>query len=72
MIKAAYSSGTPAIGLGPGNAPARVCADADVEAAARIAVASKALYRGIICGSENNLVVDRSVRDSFIGALRKA
>ena len=72
MVNAAYSSGTPAIGVGPGNAPAWVCADADVEAAARIVVASKAFDHGIICGSENNLVVDRSVRDSFVGALRRA
>ena len=72
MVKAAYSSGTPAIGVGPGNAPAWVCADADVGAAARIVVASKAFDHGIICGSENNLVVDRSVRDAFIGALRRA
>ena len=72
MVKAAYSSGTPAIGVGPGNAPAWVCADADVEAAARMVVASKAFDHGIICGSENNLVVDQSVRDAFIGALRGA
>ena len=72
MVKAAYSSGTPAIGVGPGNAPAWVCADADVEAAARIVVASKAFDHGIICGSENNLVIDRSVRDAFTGALRRA
>ena len=72
MVQAAYSSGTPAIGVGPGNAPAWVCADADVEAAARTVVASKAFDHGIICGSENNLVVDRSVRDSFAGALRRA
>jgi acyl-CoA reductase-like NAD-dependent aldehyde dehydrogenase len=72
MVKAAYSSGTPAIGVGSGNAPAWVCADADVEAAARTVVASKAFDHGIICGSENNLVVDRSVRDSFVDALRMA
>jgi acyl-CoA reductase-like NAD-dependent aldehyde dehydrogenase len=72
MVKAAYSSGTPAIGVGAGNAPAWVCADADVEAAAQIVVGSKAFDHGIICGSENNLVVDRSVRDSFVGALRGA
>jgi acyl-CoA reductase-like NAD-dependent aldehyde dehydrogenase len=69
MVKAAYSSGTPAIGVGAGNAPAWVCADADVEAAAQMVVASKSFDHGIICGSENNLVVDRSVRDSFTGAL---
>jgi acyl-CoA reductase-like NAD-dependent aldehyde dehydrogenase len=72
MVKAAYSSGTPAIGVGAGNAPAWVCADADVEAAAQIVVRSKAFDHGIICGSENNLVVDRSVRDSFLGALSGA
>jgi len=72
MVKAAYSSGTPAIGVGPGNAPAWVCADADVEAAARMVVASKAFDHGIICGSENNLVVDQSVRGPFTAALRAA
>ncbi|HEX7267880.1 MAG TPA: aldehyde dehydrogenase family protein [Streptosporangiaceae bacterium] len=72
MVKAAYSSGTPAIGVGSGNAPAWICADADVEAAARMVVASKAFDHGIICGSENNLVVDRSLRDSFIDTLRTA
>ena len=69
MVRAAYSSGTPASGVGPGSAPAWVCADADVEAAARMVVASKASHHGIICDSENNLVVDRSVRDSFTAAL---
>jgi len=72
MVKAAYSSGTPAIGVGPGNAPAWICADADLEAAARMVVASKAFDHGIICGSENNLVVDQSVCGSFTAALRAA
>ena len=72
MVKAAYSSGTPAIGVGPGNAPAWICADADVEAAARMVVTSKAFDHGIICGSENNLVVDQPVRDDFTAALRAA
>ena len=72
MVKAAYSSGTPAIGVGPGNAPAWVCADADVDKAARMVVASKAFDHGIICGSENNLIVDQSVRDDFTAALQRA
>ena len=72
MVKAAYSSGTPAIGVGSGNAPAWVCADADVPAAARMVVAGKAFDHGIICGSENNLVVERSVRLPFVSALRMA
>jgi hypothetical protein len=56
MVKATYSSGTPANGVGPGNAPAWACADAHAGAAARIVVASKAFDHGIICGPENNLV----------------
>jgi acetaldehyde dehydrogenase / alcohol dehydrogenase len=72
LVKAAYSSGTPAIGVGSGNAPAWICADADLQAAAGMVVASKAFDHGIICGSENNLVVDHSVRGSFTAALRRA
>jgi len=69
MVRAAYSSGTPAIGVGAGNAPAWICADADVEKVAKIVVDSKSFDNGVICGSENNLVVDASVRESFMEAL---
>jgi acyl-CoA reductase-like NAD-dependent aldehyde dehydrogenase len=72
MVKAAYSSGTPAIGVGSGNVPALVCADADPQAAAAAVVASKAFDHGIICGSEDNLVVDASLRSRFVAALRDA
>src|SRR3974390_2785035 len=72
LVKAGDSSGAAAIGVGPGNAPAWVCADADVEEAARMVVASKSFDYGIICGSENNLVVDESGGETFIGALRQA
>jgi len=69
MVEAAYSSGTPAIGVGPGNCPAYVAADADIEAAARAIIASKPYDNGLICGSEHNLVVDARVRDAFVEAL---
>jgi acyl-CoA reductase-like NAD-dependent aldehyde dehydrogenase len=69
MVKAAYSSGTPAIGVGQGNAPAWICADADVDAAARLVVQSKSFDNGVICGSEQHLVVDRAVRQAFVAAL---
>jgi acetaldehyde dehydrogenase/alcohol dehydrogenase len=72
MVKAAYSSGTPAIGVGSGNVPAWVCADADPEAAAVAVVASKAFDHGIVCGSEDNLLVDEAVRAPFVAALRRA
>jgi acyl-CoA reductase-like NAD-dependent aldehyde dehydrogenase len=72
MVKAAYSSGTPAIGVGSGNVPAWVCADADLEAAAGAVVASKSFDHGIVCGSEDNLLVDAAVRAPFVAALRRA
>jgi acyl-CoA reductase-like NAD-dependent aldehyde dehydrogenase len=60
MVKAAYSSGTPALGVGPGNAPALVTADADLDHAARSIVASKSFDNGLICGAEHNLVVEQA------------
>jgi acyl-CoA reductase-like NAD-dependent aldehyde dehydrogenase len=71
LVRAAYSSGTPAIGVGPGNAPAWVCADADVDRVARDVVASKSFDNGIICASEHNLVVDAAIRAALIGALER-
>jgi acyl-CoA reductase-like NAD-dependent aldehyde dehydrogenase len=71
MVKAAYSSGTPAIGVGKGNAPAWICSDADVERAARTVINSKSFDNGVLCGSENHLIVDMSVRDSFISGLQE-
>ena len=72
MVRAAYSSGTPAIGVGSGNVPALVCADADPVAAAAAVVESKAFDHGIICGSEDNLVVDERLRAPFLAGLEAA
>lgn len=69
MVKAAYSSGTPAIGVGAGNAPVLICADADIPKSAQGIVKSKSFDNGIICGSENNLVVVSEIRDEFIKQL---
>src|SRR6185503_5104855 len=72
MVRAAYGSGTPTIGVGPGNAPTLICADADLDYAAQSVVMSKSFDNGLVCGSENNLVVLASVREAFIAALVKA
>ncbi len=69
FVEAAYKSGKPAIGVGAGNAPVWICADADLTAAASAIVRSKTFDNGVICGSENNLVVDESVRDAFVKEL---
>ena len=71
MVKAAYSSGKPAIGVGAGNAPAWVAPDADIEATAAAVIASKGFDNGLICGSEQHLVVDRSVEPALVDALRR-
>lgn len=72
MVRAAYSSGNPAIGVGSGNAPTWIAADADVQAAAEAIVMSKSFDNGLICGSEHNLVVDRAVREPMLEALDRA
>jgi acetaldehyde dehydrogenase/alcohol dehydrogenase len=70
MVRAAYSSGTPAIGVGPGNAPVWIAPDADLAAATACIVESKAFDHGLVCGAEQHLVVDATVYDEFVAALR--
>lgn len=72
MVRAAYRSGTPAIGVGPGNAPTWVAEDAMVDPAAQAIVASKSFDHGLICGAEHNLVVDSSRVEEFGRALEAA
>ncbi|WP_341252459.1 aldehyde dehydrogenase family protein [Euzebya pacifica] len=69
MVRAAYSSGTPAIGVGPGNTPCWVAADADLDQAAGSIIASKSFDNGLICGAEHNLVVDAAVVDGLLDRL---
>ena len=69
MVKAAYRSGTPAIGVGPGNAPALIAGDANLGQAARGIVMSKSFDNGLICGAENHLVVDAGARARLVAEL---
>jgi acyl-CoA reductase-like NAD-dependent aldehyde dehydrogenase len=69
MVKAAYSAGKPAIGVGPGNAPALICSDADLGHAAGSVVASKSFDNGLICGAEHNLVVPDGIYEPFVTTL---
>lgn len=71
MVKAAYSSGKPAIGVGAGNAPAWVAPDADVDKVAAAVLLSKGFDYGLICGSEQHLVVDVSLREAMVAALEE-
>lgn len=66
MVKSAYQSGTPAIGVGKGNAPVWIEKTCDVQKAAQDVVFSKSFDNGIVCGSENNLLVDVAIYDDFL------
>src|SRR5512134_2493101 len=72
MVRAAYSSGNPAIGVGPGNAPAFVDASADLNAAARRIVASKSFDNSVLCTNESVVVADESIADKLLQALGRA
>jgi acetaldehyde dehydrogenase/alcohol dehydrogenase len=65
MVRSAYRSGTPSIGVGKGNAPVWVCADAELSNAAQHIVSSKAFDNGVVCGSENNLIVSADIESEF-------
>ena len=72
LVKAAYSSGTPAIGVGAGNCPAIVTKDADLEAAVTSIIQSNVFDNGMICATENSLIVEASVYDEFVKLLTEA
>jgi acetaldehyde dehydrogenase (acetylating) len=61
LVRAAYSAGKPAYGVGPGNAPCYVERTADLRKAARDIVAGKTFDNGVLCSSPNSVVVDAPV-----------
>ena len=61
MVKAAYSSGKPAIGVGPGNTPAIIHKSADIKMAVNSIIHSKIFDNGMICASEQAVLVDDDV-----------
>jgi acetaldehyde dehydrogenase (acetylating) len=63
LVRAAYSAGKPAYGVGPGNAPAFIERTADVPKAVRDVVTGKTFDNGVLCSSENSVVVDGPVVD---------
>jgi acetaldehyde dehydrogenase (acetylating) len=66
LVKAAYSAGKPAYGVGPGNVPCWVDRSADVKMAAAAVISSQIFDNGTLCCSEQALVVDEPVRDAFL------
>lgn len=61
LVRAAYSAGKPAYGVGPGNAPAYIERTADLTKAVRDIITGKTFDNGVLCSSENSVVVDAAV-----------
>ncbi len=65
MVRSAYSSGKPALGVGPGNVPCYIHKDASMERTCTDLIISKTFDNGMICASEQAVIVDRAVQDNF-------
>lgn len=65
MVRAAYSTGKPALGVGPGNVPCYIEKSANLERACTDLMLSKTFDNGMICASEQAVIVDREISDRF-------
>lgn len=65
MVKAAYSSGKPALGVGAGNTPAVIDSSADIQLAASSILHSKTFDNGMICASEQSVIVLKDIYEKF-------
>lgn len=71
MVKAAYSAGKPAFGVGPGNVPAFIERSADIKQAVCDIITSKSFDNGMICASEQAIIADMPVKDEVIAELKR-
>lgn len=71
MVKAAYSAGKPALGVGPGNVPAYIEKTANITKAVKNIIASKTFDNGTICASEQSVIVEECMRDQVMAELRR-
>lgn len=71
MVKAAYSAGKPALGVGPGNVPAFIERSADISKAVDCIIASKTFDNGTICASEQSIIVEECIREQVTAELQK-
>lgn len=72
IVRAAYSSGKPAFGVGPGNVPVLIDTSADTAESVRKVVEGKSFDYGTVCSSEQTVVAEQPLRDRIIAALRAA
>lgn len=71
MVRAAYSTGKPALGVGPGNVPCYIHKSADLEQAVTDLILSKTFDNGMICASEQAAIVDKSISSKFEKLMKK-
>lgn len=71
MVKAAYSSGNPALGVGPGNGPSYIEKSADIQTAVRRIFDSKTFDNGTICASEQSIVTEACIKDQVIDEVKR-
>lgn len=71
MVRAAYSSGNPAIGVGPGNGPSYIERTADIPMAVKHIMDSKTFDNGTICASEQSIVTERIIEQDVVDELKK-
>jgi len=72
VVKAAYRSGNPALGVGPGNAPVLVDDTADLAVTAKRIVDSKSFDNSILCTNESTVLAFESIADDLLDEMRKA
>jgi len=72
MVKAAYSCGKPALGVGPGNVPCYIDKTAKLKTSVNDLVLSKSFDNGMICASEQSVIVDREIKDEFERLMKEA
>lgn len=71
MVRAAYSTGKPALGVGAGNVPAYVAKDAKLGRAVNDIVLSKGFDNGVVCASEQAVILDTEIYDEALAEFRK-
>ena len=72
MVKAAYSCGKPALGVGPGNVPCYIDKTAKLKTSVNDLVMSKAFDNGMICASEQAVLVDQEIHEEFENLMKEA
>ncbi len=71
MVQAAYSTGKPALGVGPGNVPCYIEKSANIKRAVSDLILSKTFDNGMICASEQAVIIDREIADNVTSVMKE-